>query len=72
MGEFIAWLIDLFGPVVLDWTIREVQKRLSETGAAFPGEQAPHCGSCSCETEDPDFDADELGIDPEGEGWRHD
>jgi hypothetical protein len=67
--EILAYLIDLFGPVVLDWTLREIEQRLRE--GHHP--DIPHPSACECSRcLDPDFDADELGIDPEAEGWAQD
>lgn len=69
MEALIRWLIARFGEAVLQWTVQQLYDRLS-------GEELPHGDSCMCGCHeghdlrlDPDFDADELGIDPEGEGW---
>lgn len=66
--RFAVWLIEKFGQAVLNWTVRELLQRLERSGDDIPSEMhgsGCQCGGC-CEE---DFSADELGIDPEAEGW---
>jgi hypothetical protein len=59
----LRWLLWRFGDAVLDWTVRQLADHLQ-------GEQLPHGDGCECGCVlEQDFDADELGIDPEAEGW---
>jgi hypothetical protein len=65
VARLIAWLIDRFGEAVLQWTLGQIAERLR-------GEEIPHGDGCQCDCCEQDFDADELGIDPEAEGWARD
>jgi hypothetical protein len=66
-SRIFAWLIDRFGEAVLQWTVQQLYDRLH-------GEQLPaaaHGAGCECHQCGTVFDDDELGIDPEAEGWHH-
>jgi hypothetical protein len=71
VAAFAAWLIEKFGQAVLSWTVGELLRRLEASGDEPP--EAAHGQSCECThcvRDGEDFDSDELGIDPEGEGWH--
>lgn len=66
-AQFFAWLIEKFGQAVLTWTVGELARRLEATDEPPP---EIHGASCECHECGTVFDDDELGIDPEAEGWQ--
>jgi len=61
---FTEWLLRTFGPAVLEWTVRRLVGEM-----ALQAEDPPHGASCECHACGTVFDDDELGIDPEAEGY---
>jgi hypothetical protein len=66
-AAWAAWLIEKFGAAVLAWSVEELLRRLESDGDPPPEIHGSECECHKCGTV---FDNDELGIDPEGEGWN--
>lgn len=67
-AEFLAYLIKRFGDAVLNWSVGQLMQKLESDGDPPP---EIHGAGCECHQCGTVFDDDELGIDPEGEGWEH-